>query len=228
MHRWVWDLHHPPPLAARHDYPIAAIPGDTPRLPLGPTALPGHYTVRLTVDGKTYAAPLTVKMDPRVKATSASLERKFDAEVKLSRLMTQLSQAILQAGSIREQLQKLEGQTTGAARDSVQAFVKKLATILGGPSGFLAPPSEELTLAQVSGRVTTLYGQIWQVDSPPTAAQAEAVAATERNGAAITKQWDALKSSDLPALNRELRAIQLPEVEPEADTQKEDVSQDEE
>ena len=41
MHRWVWDLHYPAPVSTRHDYPIAAIPHDTPRFPLGPTVLPG-------------------------------------------------------------------------------------------------------------------------------------------------------------------------------------------
>ncbi len=50
MHRWVWHLHYPAPDSPRHEYPIAAIPGDTPRYPLGPTALPGSYTARLTAN----------------------------------------------------------------------------------------------------------------------------------------------------------------------------------
>ncbi len=58
------------PLSMRHEYPIAAVPHDTPRGPLGPTVLPGTYRVRLTVDGKPCTAPLTVKMDPRVKNTA--------------------------------------------------------------------------------------------------------------------------------------------------------------
>ena len=45
---------------------------ETPRVPQGPLVLPGNlYTVRLTADGKVLTAPLTVKMDPRVKATPA-------------------------------------------------------------------------------------------------------------------------------------------------------------
>mgnify|MGYP001209283137 CR=1 FL=1 len=31
MHRFVWDLHGPPPAALRHEYPISAIRHDTPR-----------------------------------------------------------------------------------------------------------------------------------------------------------------------------------------------------
>ena len=82
MHRFRWDLHYPSPTSTRHDYPISAIPHDTPRYPLGPTALPGSYTVRLTVDGKTSTAPLTIKMDPRVKTSVAGLAKKFQAETR--------------------------------------------------------------------------------------------------------------------------------------------------
>jgi hypothetical protein len=52
LHRWVWDLHGAPPESLRHEYPIAAVPHDTPRLPQGPRALPGVYTVKLTADGR--------------------------------------------------------------------------------------------------------------------------------------------------------------------------------
>ena len=108
MHRWVWDLHYPAPASARHDYPISAIPHDTPRFPLGPTALPGNYSVRLTVDGKTSTAPLTIKMDPRVKTSAAGLQKKFQAETRMASIMTESAQALLQGGSIRAQLEKLK------------------------------------------------------------------------------------------------------------------------
>ena len=38
-----------------------------------PWVAAGAYTVKLTVDGKSYTQPLTVKMDPRVKATAEGL-----------------------------------------------------------------------------------------------------------------------------------------------------------
>ena len=91
MHRWVWDLHYPAPASARHDYPIAAIPGDTPRYPLGPTALPSSYTARLTANGKSYIEPFTVKMDPRIKVSAADLETKFKIEMHLASLLSQTS-----------------------------------------------------------------------------------------------------------------------------------------
>ena len=53
FHRFVWDLRYPPPPVTRFGYPIAAVPGDTPREPRGPWVLPGRYRVRLTVGGRT-------------------------------------------------------------------------------------------------------------------------------------------------------------------------------
>src|SRR5579862_953202 len=41
MHRWIWDLRCAVPTATRYEYPISAVPHDTPRTPQGPMALPG-------------------------------------------------------------------------------------------------------------------------------------------------------------------------------------------
>ena len=96
MHRWVWDL-RPAPTAERPARGAAARAGApagaTPTGPAGaagggaagagglgggggggggfgrftPPVLPGTYTVKLTVGGKTYTQPLVVKMDPRAR-----------------------------------------------------------------------------------------------------------------------------------------------------------------
>jgi len=228
MHRWVWDLHYPAPESPRHDYPIAAVPGDTPRFPLGPTVLPGSYTARLTANGKSYTANFTVKMDPRVHISVAALEKKFQLEMHLASLLSQTSKAVMQAGSIREPLQKTSQQATGATRESIQAFQNKLNAILGGPTGFTAPPSTEVTLSRVNAQIAGLYGQVWQADAEPTIAQSAAVAGIERDATDVIKRWDAFRTSDLPALNRALREANLPEIKIESDSHKEEAQMDEE
>ena len=137
MHRWVWDLHYPAPDSTRHEYPISAIPGDTPRLPLGPTALPGTYTARLTADGKNYTASFTVEDGSARKNFARRHSRKSSSlETRLASLLSQTSQAVLQAGSIRDPLQKLAQQASGPVHDSVQVFETKFAAILTGTAGF--------------------------------------------------------------------------------------------
>ncbi|MGD1010824.1 MAG: hypothetical protein ABR951_11835 [Candidatus Aminicenantales bacterium] len=61
MHRWVWDLRGPAPAGGEERGPGGGGFGRG----RGVAVQPGTYTVRLTVDGKTYTQPLTVKPDPR-------------------------------------------------------------------------------------------------------------------------------------------------------------------
>ena len=228
MHRWVWDLHYASPTATRHEYPIAAVPHDTPRYPLGPTALPGNYTVRLTVDGKASTAPLVVKMDPRVKTSAAGLAKKFAMETQLAAMMTESSQALAQGGVLRDQLTKAGEQASGAAKEAIDAFQKKLSAVLGAPGGFFAPPSAEVTLSRVNGAVGGLYQQVWQVDAEPTVPQGDAVAAAERDMKDVMARWNAVKASDLPALNKSLHGANLPEVQMPTDVSVQETQSDEE
>jgi photosystem II stability/assembly factor-like uncharacterized protein len=228
MHRWVWGLHYAAPEATHHQYPISAIPGDTLRYPLGPTALPGSYTARLTVDGKTYSAPFTVKMDPRVKATSAALEKKFQMESQLAALIDHTSRAVLQAGVMRDRLQKLEQQTSGPTHDAVEAFQKKLSTLSGSQGNPGAAAPNEVTLSRANGDAVGLYGQIWQADAEPTVPQSTAAAETAREASDVMKGWNVLKTVDLVELNRVLKQANVPELTVDSDPHQEESGMDEE
>ncbi|MFZ0479406.1 MAG: glycoside hydrolase [Terriglobales bacterium] len=241
MHRWVWDLHYPAPVAARHEFPISAIPHDTPRYPLGPTVLPGTYTVRLAVEGKTHSEPLTIKMDPRVKTPQPGLDKKFHAEIRLASILSESSEAVFGAGSLRDQLEKLNpradisAQSNGQestldkekrsniarpttlskaeTKEAIAVFQQKLNALLSGTGGSAASVSqEEITLTSVNRQAGTLYGQVWQADAEPTISQQKAQAAVERDSADALKRWNELKTSDLPALNRRLQEWKIPEL----------------
>jgi photosystem II stability/assembly factor-like uncharacterized protein len=228
MHRWVWDLHYPAPTVTHHDFPISAIPHDTPRYPRGPSVLPGTYTVRLTVDGKTLSAPLAVKMDPRVKIPPAALENKFQTEARLASILSESSDAVFHAKSIQEQLEQMSPQANASTKDAMEAFHKKLTALLGASGGMFAPPSEEVTLIRVNGQASSLYGQVWQVDAEPTASQREALGAIERDSADVLKRWHEIKSADLPALNRLLRESKAPEIQLGKDIPQTELEGDEE
>jgi photosystem II stability/assembly factor-like uncharacterized protein len=208
-HRWVWNLHYATPLATHYSYPISAVPHDTPRVPQGPRALPGQYTVRLTVNGQSYTAPLTVKMDPRLKTPAAGLEQQFQMETRLPSMMTQAAEAVLQARSAGEQLHKLTTQASGPAKNAITAFENKLNGVLGKSSESSAAATE-LTLTRVNGDVASLYGDVDRADAAPTQAEANAMAETEHNFASVMQRWNALKDTDLPDLNRQLRSAGLP------------------
>jgi len=197
MHRWVWDLHYAPPESLRHEYPISAVPHDTPRLPLGPSVLPGMYTVKLTANGTTYTAPLTVKMDPRVKTAVAGLEQQFEMETQLASMLTRSTEAIRQARAVQEQIEKLLRETSGSMYDSLKAIGKKI---------------EAIELTRVNRQVSALHGDVDSADAAPTAAQIAAMAVIRADFSGAEARWRALRSAEIPALNRELNSAKLPEI----------------
>ena len=76
MHRFTWDLRFDPlgeDPDAGDEGASGAVPHHTYVLPYSPWAPPGTYTVRLTVDGKRYTQPITLRLDPRVKTPAAGL-----------------------------------------------------------------------------------------------------------------------------------------------------------
>jgi hypothetical protein len=99
LHRFVWDLHYPMPPGVDVEYPIGATPGDTAPVPKGPSVVPGTYTVRLTVHGKTYAQPLTVKMDPRVKTPAVAVQQQFTLAKRVYDAMIKVHDRIAASGS---------------------------------------------------------------------------------------------------------------------------------
>jgi photosystem II stability/assembly factor-like uncharacterized protein len=210
MHRWVWDLHYPSPASLQHQYPISAVPYDTPRTPQGPIALPGEYTTRLAVNGHTFTASLTLKIDPRVNASAADLEKQFDLEVRLASELTVSTEAVTQARSVVDQLHKL-GNRSGALSESIKALDQKVGAILRGPTPAVSGASEP-TLTRASAAVDALYTSVGQADAAPTTAQINAAADTERDLSALMKRWGEITNSDLPALNRQLKSANLPEI----------------
>ena len=225
MHRWVWDLHYPAPVSVRHEFPISAVPGDTPRAPQGPRALPGRYSARLVSDRSCLSsiynaparvleasAPFTIKMDPRVKASSADLEAMFKLQTRLAAMMTSSSTATLQARSAREQLEKVGAQPS-AVSDAIKALNKKLEAILEGSDETAAGKAPEKSLKDVNSDVYTLCTAVDRADAAPTPAQVKAASETESDLAPVMKRWEEIKSTDIPALNRQLKSANLAEIQ---------------
>jgi photosystem II stability/assembly factor-like uncharacterized protein len=209
FHRFVWDLRYPPPDSLSHEFPISAIYQNTPELPLGVIAVPGHYTVKLSVDGKSYTQPLTVQMDPRIKRSEAELRAQFAMEAGAVRAMNESFGNLAQVRSVREQLAERSAKTAGGAlADAISVLSEKLADLEGGPqSSFYGVPAN----GKQSENFSTLnqhFGNLLAVadssDSAPTT-QAQRVYQQEQTALRELKEkWHALRSKDIAQLNAQL------------------------
>ncbi|HEX6806028.1 MAG TPA: glycoside hydrolase [Terriglobales bacterium] len=201
MHRWVWDLRYAAPFSSEHEYPIAAVPHRTPRHPLGPTAMPGRYTVQLTAAGSTHKSGLTIKMDPRVTTSLAGLQKKFELETQLAAAINNGSKAITEARSVQEQLTKLADSSPDNVKDAVKSLSGKVSELLEGENG-----KPEGALSDTNSSVIALYKEVEKADVEPTSAQEKAAATTRDQLSKAIISWSELKTKDLPSLNQRLRA----------------------
>jgi photosystem II stability/assembly factor-like uncharacterized protein len=134
LHRFVWDLHYPPLPTQQRSYPIAAVFGNTAKLPLGPWVPPGTYTVKLTVNGRSYTQPLAVKMDPRVKTAPADLARQFT----LSKTMYD---GMKRVGDMLAEM-RTRGNVDPAAERNLTQLHGQLSAVLNSLQGADMPPTQ--------------------------------------------------------------------------------------
>jgi photosystem II stability/assembly factor-like uncharacterized protein len=219
MHRFVWDVHYAPPDSLGHEFPISAIYHDTPKLPLGAWALPGNYTVKLTVDGRSYSQPLIVKMDPRITTPLADLRKQFEMQSGSVEGMNKSFEALVQVRSVRAQLKERAAKAgKSALADAIAALDKQAAELEGGtqnrffglPPGAKQPENFSLLNQHFGG----ILGVADSADAAPTT-QATAVY-KELNEAfeELMSRWTKIQRQDIPALNGELKKAGLTLVDP--------------
>jgi photosystem II stability/assembly factor-like uncharacterized protein len=214
MHRFVWDGHDPPPDSLEHDYPISAIYRDTPRYPLGAAVLPGSYSVRLSVDGKSYTQPLTIRMDPRVKATPDNLQAQFTLETKITDAMHRDFAALTQIRALRARLKELSGGTK--VPPGVSDLDKKAADLEGTSGGygasFLTTPAGR-SLARLNEGLNRLLGIVDSADAAPTTQAVAMFQDVEKVLNQQLNQWEEIQKTDLKALNAALKQAGMSEID---------------
>ena len=186
MHRWIWDLRYPPPDALEHSYPISAIYRDTPRYPLGPWVMPGQLTVKLTVDGKTYTRPLTVRMDPRVKTPPGGLTEQFTLATRAWAAMNADYAALQEVRALRAQLKDRQAKDNGSVAVAIAALDRKAAALEGD-------------FTRLNGELASILEILEESDQTPTTQAAAAVAGLRKSLDTQLAQWRALKTESQKA-----------------------------
>jgi hypothetical protein len=185
MHRFVWDLHYARPKVFSFSYPIAAVPGNTELVPLGPWVLPGRYILRLTANGRTYAQPITVRMDPRVKTPAAGIRAMHELSMRVTDGLAQGYDAIVEARAALARLRELPQRLT--------ALEKRLSDVLGSGGGFGAAAGA-MSLTRAHGALVTLYDVLEDADVTPTAQTRQQVDEYTAAMKRLVTQWQTVKA----------------------------------
>jgi photosystem II stability/assembly factor-like uncharacterized protein len=211
MHRWIWDLHY------------TAVPGSTHLVgdefvvaPRGVTALPGTYTVKLTVSGQSYTQPLTLKMDPRINTSAAELQKQFDAATEVSRRQAEISEAQRGMNQLLSQARKLHSQVHDNASlvSSLDALVTKAEDVAGAPPAHFGmipskPTIEYADLETLSRKLAKIFSAINDGDAAPMEDAMKAFSTAKTDLVAVMAKWNALTTKDLPEVNDQLKKAGL-------------------
>jgi photosystem II stability/assembly factor-like uncharacterized protein len=205
LHRFFWDMHWEPLKDVDAGYPMTAVFQKTAPQPTGPWAVPGDYFVVLTADGKSFTQPLAMKMDPRVKASSADLTKQFE----LSKALYETRAALQPIGKgyeslVAELTKAKEKAGDKPVKEKIEALTKKLQE-LADPARVRTGQSLEL---DVLSKVEKLFGDLQEADAAPTPQFEAATAELQRGANSVVERWRAM-APDVAALNSALEAAGL-------------------
>src|SRR5258706_7843709 len=136
MDRFTWGVHYQPLPGGgggRGGLPIAAVAYNPVPAPTSPWVSPGTYTVKLTVNRKTYTQPIDVKQDPRVKTPTLVMQRVYSLTGAAYAGAADALKAAQEVGALREQVARAKAVATGTSAVALDAFDKKLEALASMP-----------------------------------------------------------------------------------------------
>ncbi len=205
LNRVSWDLTYGEPAWM----PDARFDTGTPQP--GPLVVPGDYTLRLTVDGRSTTQPLTVEPDPRSSASASDFEQQNAFALGVRDQLATIVDMVLAIRGVREQV---KDRNLRLAADPEASELIELGTqLIAGLDAVeekIHNPHAEVDYDVLGGRHggAMLYSRLsWLFmtsgdhDGPPTQGMLEVAAELDRELAQQESALDALISGDLVRLN---------------------------
>jgi photosystem II stability/assembly factor-like uncharacterized protein len=199
LNRFVWDLRyeeaHRVPGYYLWEYNGGA---------KGPVAVPGQYQVRLTAGAWSQAAPLELKLDPRVNVSQEDLAKQFNMLMQIHEELNRVYDAVNQIQDVRSQVAGLkrrlpENASVKTIASSADALEKKLVavrdefvnlTISANEDSLAYPP-------QIDTKLAFLAMDVGSADSAPTEAEQLQFEKLKRLDGELFSQWEELQRHDL-------------------------------
>ena len=196
-----WDLRYESPRTFSHSFEINANPGQTPPSPQGALVLPGTYTLRLTVDGRTWTSTLLVKNDPRSPATLEQLRAQHALQLKIMQAIELSYEGHRLVSALRDSVRAADSTSAlGAQLDTLAGL--DAARARGRFGGGQAAPS----FTSINNVLANQLNAQEQADMAPTEAALAAYASVCQDLVKVVASWQRLSTTELTALNTALRA----------------------
>jgi photosystem II stability/assembly factor-like uncharacterized protein len=188
----------------------------------GPTVLPGEYTLRLTVEGRSSTQPLRVEADSRSTASAADLEAQLAFALGVRQQLAKISSMIEKIRGLRKQVKDRNNRLASDPDVSeLLALGEKLIEGLDAVEEKIHNPHAEVDYdvlggrhggAKMYSRLSWLFNTSGDHDGPPTQGMREVANLIEQELEAQEAALDELLSTELGELNALADELAVPYV----------------
>jgi photosystem II stability/assembly factor-like uncharacterized protein len=210
LNRAVWNLALTGPKQRRPPPPEAAAFGFAPR---GLLALPGTYTVRLSVGDKSQEQKVEVKLDPTVNTPLADLQAAHEYSSKVMEMISNLNQALLKLDALKAQLEQtdktLKANQPDAPKELMTAISDGLKQMTELSNKVSNAPSDGLGFresSKLSEKLGRLFSLLESTNAAPTPAMKEFFAELQPEYQSAMNELNQFLSNGVPKLNDKLKA----------------------
>ncbi len=200
MHRFIWDLRYPGPIALEQGRSGGS----------GPLAVPGSYQVRLNVGKWSQTQSFEVLIDPRVakdNVTLAHLREQFDLNSRTCDRISEARKAVIQIRSIRNQIDSFAKEFENGDEASLQA--RSVSEKLTMVEEELVQTKEGKVGAQLKPKLvrqlTYMYGMTTSADQKPGRDAYERLTDIEKTLAGHLTDLRKILDSDIKEFNAMLQ-----------------------
>lgn len=221
MHRITWDLR----LAAAY-----TAPRGTPasRQPRGSFVLPGRYTARLSIGGRSGPAStskeitIDIRQDPLIQLSATEYRDLHTMRLRAGQAQAAVQGAVRTAEQIKTEIgeartairnstggEQLGTEAAGIERD-IDAILKKLRGAADSAGGVADPNDVNRSEPSIQDRINDVAGDIGDVSSPATQIQRETLDRAIADLRSESAKLNALISGKIPPLFQKLDAAGVP------------------
>ena len=181
----------------------------------GPQVLPGAYTVKLTVNDKTFEERVEVKLDPAVNVPVADLKEALDMQVKLRDMQSNINTSLRFLDSVKEQLKQAQTTMKGLQKEpdkdlmkALEDYIKQIDTLVDR----LSARNEGLGFAGKDQVIDDIGGLFFSLDTNfgPTLGQKQYFGEIEPVYRTRIEEVNKFLRETLPQWNDKLRAWNAP------------------
>jgi photosystem II stability/assembly factor-like uncharacterized protein len=182
----------------------------------GPQVLPGTYTVKLTVSGKTQEKKVEVRIDPTVNVTTADLQLQHELSLKLRDLVSTMNEGLQTLDSLKSQIEQIEKTVKERMPDApadltkaIAEYKKQLDAVING----LANSGDDgglVTGPKYADYLNGAFFGISGVNAAPTVAQREFIAELQAQFPNKLEEVNKFIKEATPKMNEALKKFNTP------------------